>query len=64
MARGLFVGDYVGLAGAGRDFVAVYSASQPDDPADAFARYFGRRDAERKGRRDAKKERRGGRGRR
>jgi len=37
---GFFVGDYVGLAAAGNDFVALFGASHDDDPASLFVRVF------------------------
>jgi len=37
---GFFIGDYVGLAAAGNEFVALFSASHGDDPASVFVRVF------------------------
>ncbi|MBW2381311.1 MAG: hypothetical protein JRG70_17495, partial [Deltaproteobacteria bacterium] len=34
VSRGLFLGDYVGLAAAGSDFFALPSITTEDDPAD------------------------------
>jgi hypothetical protein len=38
MARGLFLGDYVGLASAERDFVALFTQPHDEDWCSAFAR--------------------------
>jgi hypothetical protein len=38
IAGGLFVGDYVGLAAAGDDFVVVFTMPHDTDPSSAFAR--------------------------
>ena len=46
-ARGFFLGDYVGLAAAGDEFVAVFATSSADDPADLFSRFFRHGGAER-----------------
>jgi len=40
-ARGFFVGDYVGLASDGNDFVAFFSQSHGSDPASVFFRRVG-----------------------
>ena len=37
-ARGLFLGDYVGLASDGTDFLAFFPQSDISDPADGFFR--------------------------
>jgi hypothetical protein len=37
-ANGLFLGDYVGLASAGVDFVAFFQQTSAADPADGFFR--------------------------
>jgi hypothetical protein len=42
-ASGLFLGDYVGLASSGSDFLAFFPQSSPDDPATVlFSRVAGR----------------------
>jgi len=37
-ANGLFIGDYVGLAAAGADFLAVFTFPHDSDPSSAFSR--------------------------
>lgn len=39
-AGALFLGDYVGLAATGGSFLAVFPATEPDDPASVFAARF------------------------
>lgn len=40
VARGLFLGDYSGLAAAGDRFIAVFGVSAPNDPANLVFRVF------------------------
>ncbi|MFQ5967559.1 MAG: exo-alpha-sialidase, partial [Acidimicrobiia bacterium] len=40
-ANGLFLGDYMGLASDGADFLAFFQQSSPTDPANGFFRRIG-----------------------